>query len=84
MTNEEVFRTTLIQDGIIPPTLGGTYVNRMSQHRIPRLLLLGVLKERTRPIKRPRLRFKNVVKRDLKDFNIEPVVWTYLSTDRAS
>lgn len=54
----------------------------MPQHRIPRLLLHGVLEEGTRSIGRPRLRYKDVLKRDLKDFNMEAESWTTLSRDR--
>ena len=60
------------------------HVNRMSQHRIPCLLLHGVLEMGTRQKGRPRLRFKDVLKRGLKDFGVEPLSWTSLSRDRPS
>ena len=88
MTNEEGFRIT--GSGPRPSRLKffrlrwAGHVNRMPKHRITRFLLHGVLEERTRPTGRPRLRFKNVVKRDLKDISVEPVAWTSLSKYRAS
>jgi hypothetical protein len=60
------------------------HVNRMPKHRIPRLLLHSVLEIGTRRTGRPRLRFKDVIKRDLKDFHINPEYWTSLSKSRAS
>ena len=60
------------------------HVNRMPQHRISRLVLHGVLEEETRHTGRPRLKFKDVIKQNLKDFSIEPVAWTSLSIDHAS
>ena len=88
MTNEEVFRFT--GSGPLSSRLKffclrwAGQVNRMPQHRIPRLLLHGVLEEGTRQTGRPRLRFKDVIKRDLKDFNIEPEAWTSISRDRVN
>jgi len=88
MTNEDVFRIT--GSGPLSSRLKffrlrwAGHVNRMPQRRIPRLLLHGVLEEGTRHTGRPRLKFKDVIKRDLKDFDIEPVAWTSLSRDRAS
>lgn len=39
-------------------------------------LLYSVLEKGTCQTGRPRLRFKDVIKRDLKDFVIEPGIWT--------
>ena len=88
MTNEEVFKIT--GSGPLSSRLKffrlrwAGHVNRMPCDRIPRLLLHGVLEEGTRQTGRPRLRFKDVLKRDLKDFNIEPESWTTLSKERPS
>ena len=48
------------------------------------LLLHGVLEEGTRHTGKCWLRFKDVIKQDFKNFNIEPVAWTVPSTDSAS
>ena len=86
MTNEDVFEITA--SGPLSSRLKffrlrwAGHVNRMPKQRIPRLLLHGVLQEGTRQTGRPRLRFKDVIKRDLKDFDIEPESWTSLSNDR--
>ena len=59
----------------------------MSKSRLPRRkysILHSVLEEGTRPIRRPCLRYKDVVKRDLRDFNIEPSTWTSACTDRSA
>ena len=86
MTNEEVFQIT--GSGPLSSRLKfirlrwAGHVNRMPNHRIPRLLMHGVLEEGSRQTGRPRLRFKDVMKRDLKDFSITPESWTLLSKDR--
>ena len=54
----------------------------MPSYRIPRLVLHGVLANGIRCKGRPRLRFKDVIKRDLKDFNIDHSDWLNLSLDR--
>ena len=46
------------------------HVSRMPSYRIPCLVLHGVLANDIRCNGRPCLRFKDVIKRDLKDFNI--------------
>ena len=60
------------------------HAHRMSRTRLPHKLLHSVLKEGTRPIGRPRLRYKDVLKRDLRDFNIDPTSWTSACSDRVS
>ena len=57
------------------------HVNHIANHRIPLLLLHGVLEEGSRQTRRPRLRFKDVMKRDLKDFSITPESWTLIYKD---
>ena len=86
MTNEDVFKIT--GSGPLSSRLKhfrlrwAGHLNRMPKHRIPRLLLHGVLSEGSRRTGRPHLRFKDVLKRDLRDFGIEPEQWTNLSRDR--
>jgi len=88
MTNEELFSAT--GSGPLSSRLKyirlrwAGHVNRMPSHRIPHMLLHGVLAQGTRHIGRPRLRFKDVLKRDLRDFDIRPESWTTLSQDRVT
>ena len=42
------------------------HVRRMNNGRIPKVLLYGEIAEAKRPVGRPKLRFKDVCKRDLK------------------
>jgi hypothetical protein len=58
------------------------HVNRMPRTRTPHMILHGVLENATRRKGRPRLRFKDVLKRDLKDFSIQPETWTSASRNR--
>ena len=88
MTNEELFSAT--GSGPLSSRLKyirlrwAGHVNRMPSHRIPHMLLHSVLAQGTRHIGRPRLRFKDVLKRDLRDFDIRPESWTTLSQDRVT
>jgi len=52
-------------------------------HRIPHIMLYGVLSEGARQTGSPYLRFKDVLKQDFKDFHINPSSLTTLSYDRA-
>ena len=45
-------------------------VQRMQEGRIPKDLLYGELATDTRPTGRPKLRYKDVLKRDLKDCDV--------------
>ena len=58
------------------------HVKRLPDHRIPQLLMHGVLEEGSRQTRRPRLRFKDAMKRDLKDISIIPESWTLLSKEQ--
>ena len=60
------------------------HAHRMSGSLLPHQLLHSVLKEGTRPIGRPHLRYRDVLKRDLRDFNINPTSWTSACSDRVS
>ena len=87
MTNEDVFEIT----GSSPLSsrlkffwlCWAGHVNQMPKQRIPRLLH-GVLQEGTCQTGCPRLRFKDIIKTDLKHFDIEPESWTSLSKDQGN
>ena len=55
------------------------HVNRMPSYRIPCLVLNEVLSNDIQCKGRPRLSFKNVIKRDLKDCSIDRSDWLNLS-----
>jgi hypothetical protein len=88
MTNKELFTQT--KSGPLSSRLKfirlrwAGYVHRMPRVRLPHTVLHGVLKEGTRRVGRPRLRYKDVIKRGLKDFGIDPSSWTAMSQSRAS
>ena len=58
------------------------HVRRMKAGRIPKDMLYGELREGTRSIGRPHLRFKDVCKRDMKLTAIEPSTWESSAADR--
>jgi len=58
------------------------HVRRMDDGRIPKDLLYGELANGARGIGRPRLRFKDVCKRDLKAFQIPSTSWERIAEDR--
>lgn len=60
------------------------HVHRMDCGRIPKDLLYGELAEGTRPIGRPRLRFKDVCKKDMQQCKIDVATWESLAGDRSS
>ena len=70
MTNERLFEITKSQP--LSTRLKFTrlrwagHLTRMPSSRLPHAILHGVLEEGTRTVGRPRLRFKDVLKRDLK------------------
>ena len=59
------------------------HVNRLSNNRLPKLILYSQLAEGTRGIGRPKLRYKDTIKRNLKDKDIPLGSWQKLSTNRA-
>ena len=88
LPNEELFRITKSQPlssrlKFIRLRWAG-HVTRMESHRFPRSILYGVLKNWDRPIGHPKLRFKDVLKRDLVDFNIPTRSWPLLASHRSS
>lgn len=86
MTNEELFRITKSEPlssrlKFIRLRWAG-HVHRMPAHRIPRAIMHGVLKAGYRQTGRPKLRYKDVLKRDLRDFGIKPESWTNICLQR--
>ena len=55
---------------------------RMEDDRIPKDLLYGELAEGYRPTGRPKLRFKDVCKRDMKQTEINPIAWETIALVR--
>ena len=51
------------------------HVVRMNDHRLPKAILYGQLRNAARPVGRPKLRYKDCVKRDLSAFGIDHVSW---------
>ena len=58
------------------------HVYRMSNDRIPKQLLFGELKNASRPVDRPKLRFKDVCKDTMKQVHINHEVWENLARNR--
>ena len=58
------------------------HVHRMDPSRLPRAVLYGELSTGSRPLGRPRLRFKDVCKRDMKLAGIDHNNWEKAATDR--
>ena len=60
------------------------HVSRMEEGRIPKDLLYGELSLGKRPAGRPKLRYKDVCKKDLKDVDIDLNTWEALASDRCA
>ncbi|XP_050707960.1 uncharacterized protein LOC126993145 [Eriocheir sinensis] len=60
------------------------HVVRMDDGRIPKDLLYGELTEGTRPTGRPKLRYKDVCKRDLKALHINTDSWEATASERSA
>ena len=58
------------------------HVRRMDDDRLPKLIFHGELVEGQRPRGRPRLRYKDVLKRDLTAFDIPANNWTLKADNR--
>ena len=88
LPNEELFRITKPQPlssrlKFIRLRWAG-HVTRMESHQIPRSILYRVLENGDRPVRRPKLCFKDVFKRDLVDFNTPTRSWPPLASHRSS
>ena len=59
------------------------HVFRMVEGRIPKHLLYGELVQGKRPVGRPKLRFKDVVKRDMQAISLSVDSWESLASDRS-
>ena len=59
------------------------HVFRMDEGRIPKHLLYGELVQGKRPVGRPKLRFKDVVKRDMQAISLSVDSWESLASDRS-
>ena len=60
------------------------HIVRMESGRIPRDLLYGELALGSRPKGRPKLRYKDVCKRDLKALNIDSSTWEAIACERST
>lgn len=58
------------------------HVRRLSDGRLPKDILYGELTTGSRPVGRPMLRFRDVVKRDMKQLGIEAETWEAVAGDR--
>ena len=58
------------------------HVNRMENTRLPKRILYSQLREGSRGVGRPKLRFKDVIKRSLRDTKISIGGWQKLSNQR--
>ena len=59
------------------------HVRRIDDGRIPKDLLYGRIAEVKRPVGRPKLRFKDVCKRDLKALDMPADSWEVMAENRA-
>ena len=58
------------------------HVRRMGDHRLPKSILYGELCNGSRATGRPKLRYKDVVKKDMKDLGINIADWEEEAADR--
>lgn len=59
------------------------HVYRMDDARLPKSVLYGELSEGTRPVGRPKLRFKDSCKRALEDFGVPICNWEQVAVNRS-
>ena len=59
------------------------HIHRMPDGRLPKELLYGELATGSRCTGRPQLRYRDVVKRDMKAVNIDTETWENLAADRS-
>lgn len=60
------------------------HVVRMEDSRLPKSILYGQLVNAPRPVGRPRLRYRDVLKRDMKAFGLPTDQWESLAVDRGT
>lgn len=60
------------------------HVRRMDDSRIPKAMLYGELRVGKRNKGRPKLRFRDIIKRDMKDLNMDVDNWEALADDRSA
>jgi len=58
------------------------HVCRMEDNRLPKQVLYSEPPDAPRPIGRPKLRFRNVLKRDLNTFSITSISWEKLASNK--
>ena len=58
------------------------HLNRLGDDRLPKQILYSQLREGSLGIGRPKLRYKDNIKRNLKDFNIPIGSWQDATRDR--
>ena len=86
VSNAEVLQRTGCQD--IRITLSNRrlswlgHVNRMPEGRLPQDILYGSLASGQRPAGRPKLRYVDVCKRDMKHLHVDPNSWEAMAQDR--
>ena len=77
ISNEKILTITSLPsmyDILISRCLRWTgHVNRLDNTRLPKLILYSQLTDGTRGIGRPKLRYKDTIKRNLKDCDIPPL-----------
>ena len=59
------------------------YIQRMFSDRLLKIILYGELTEGKRPVVRSKLRYKDVIKRDMKD-GIDPLHYQTVAEDRST
>ena len=83
VTNKEILERTGLEDLLIRKNLRWTgHLMRMSPDRLPKHVLYSQLSSGHRKRGRPRLRFKDTIKRNLKLRDIKIDSWTSLSQQR--
>ena len=85
VTNKEILERTglpSMEDLLIRKNLRAGHLMRMSTDRLPKQVLYSQLSSGHRKRGRPRLRFKDTIKRNLKMRDIKIESWTSLSQQR--